>query len=339
MRVRALLYLPAVVALTAAVALFALAQGPGLTFGRVLEALGSGLGMASAEAQDGVIVNEVLLPRVLVAILSGASLAMAGTVMQALFRNPLASPEVLGTSAGSALGAVVAIAAGLAGVSIFAAPAFAFAGASLVSIFVYLAASRAGGFSITGILLAGIAMNTLVGAVTVFFVSLSFQNFQSSAPIMFWLMGGLDLVGFPHAAIVGGGLVIFGVLSLPLLRDMDLLALREESAASLGVDIKRLRITLLIVACGMTATAVSCTGGIAFIGLVVPHMVRLMVGPSHRALIPCAAVTGSLVLLSAYCVCKMVPAESELRPGVVTSLLGAPFFFWLLIRHRRGSEL
>ncbi len=89
----------------------------------------------------------------------------------------------------------------------------------------------------------------------------------------------------------------------------------------------------------MTATAVSCTGGIAFIGLVVPHMVRLMVGPSHRTLIPCAAVTGSLVLLSAYCVCKMVPAESELRPGVVTSLLGAPFFFWLLIRHRRGSEL
>jgi iron complex transport system permease protein len=139
--------------------------------------------------------------------------------------------------------------------------------------------------------------------------------------------------------ITGGGLVLFGGALIPFLRDMDVLTLKEESAASLGLDVARVRQMLLLLACGLTAATVANTGGITFIGLVVPHMGRLLVGPSHRGLLPCVAVLGALVLVLSDYVCKLAPADFNLRLGVVTSMLGAPFFLVLLVRHRQGKAL
>lgn len=331
----------AAVALLAA-GVFSLAQGRAdLTVGEVVRALAGGAGLVDGvDETHATIVNVVRLPRILVAALAGACLALAGAVMQAVFRNPLASPEVMGTAAGSALGAVAAIALGLAGVSGLAVTAMAFLGAALVSWVVYVAASGPQGVSVTGLLLAGIAVNTLVGAGTTFVVSMVFGDYQASAEVMHWLMGGLDKVhGATPVAIVGGGLVAFGMLLAPFVRDMDLLTLREEGAASLGVNVPLVRQVLLLAACGLTAAAVSCTGGIVFIGLVVPHMVRLVVGPAHRGLLPCAALTGGLVLVLADLACKSMPGASSLPLGVATSAIGGPYFFWLLTRYRRGHAL
>jgi iron complex transport system permease protein len=314
-------------------------SGAGLEVGEAWRALGAGLGLFEGVPDSHrAIVFDVRLPRVLVAVFAGASLAIAGTVMQAVFRNPLASPEIMGTTAGSALGAVIAIAVGLAGTTALAVPAFAFAGSGAVSFIVYAAAAAGGGATVLGILLAGMAMNLLAGAATTFVVSLSFGHWDKSNEILHWLMGGLDNSTLRSAWIVLIGLVVFAGALVPFLRDMDLLTLRDESAQALGIRVTTLRKGLLFVACGVTATAVSSTGGIAFVGLVVPHMVRLLVGPVHRGLLPCAAVGGGLILLLADVLCQSVPS-SDLRAGVVTTVLGAPFFLYLLGRHRRGLAL
>ncbi len=315
---------------------------PGVGVGDVLRAIAYGVGIGADSVPVGhvAIVFDVRLPRILVAVFAGAALALAGTVMQAVFRNPLASPDVMGTHAGSALGAVLAIGLGLASHSVLAAPALAFLGAIAVSAVVYLAAAGRGGASVTGILLAGMAMNALVGAATVFVVSLFwYGDYTRSGAVLQWLLGGLDLATMQRAAIVAGGLVLFGAALVPFLRDLDLLTLRDESAGSLGVNVARLRQGLLVIACGITATTVSCTGGIVFVGLVVPHMVRLLVGPAHRALAPCAAAGGALILLLADAICQLAPSALDLRAGVVTAGLGAPFFLYLLARHRRGYAL
>lgn len=308
-----------------------------LGIGDIATGLGRELGLVGgADEKAQWILVELRLPRLLVALFAGASLAMAGVIMQAVFRNPLASPEVMGTAAGAAFGAVLAIVSGLAAASTLAAPAAAFAGAGAVSLMVYVAAAGPGGVSVTGLLLAGIAMNTLIGALIAFVIALFFRNTEIAGPVLFWLMGGLETQTMQNAGIVGGGLLVFGVTALPFLRDMDLLTLKDESAESLGINVGRLRQILLFLACGLTASAVSCTGGIVFVGLVVPHLVRLSIGPAHRRLLPGAAITGALVLVLADCVVKLFPG-AQLRLGVVTSLIGAPFFLHLLQRYRRGT--
>lgn len=309
-------------------------------FGEVVNALGSGLGLVDGVPESHeTILFTIRLPRILVAILAGASLAVAGTVMQAVFRNPLASPEIMGTASGSALGAVFAIWLGLASVSVLAVPVFAFVGAAAISAVVYLAASGRGGVTVTGILLAGMAMNSLAGAGTAFVVSSAFDTWERSTEIMHWLIGGLDKATTQSVWIMASGLGLFAFVLVPFVRDMDLLTLQEESAESLGVRVSFLRQVLLVAACGLTASAVSTTGGIVFVGLVVPHMARLLVGPSHRGLLPCAAVAGALILIIADLFCQVAVRDEELRIGVVTAGLGAPFFLFLLARHRRGYAL
>ena len=325
---------------TVATMIYLLLRGTGgLGIDEVFAAIATGAGWSdSAPPNHVAILYDVRLPRVLVALFAGGSLAVAGTVMQAVFRNPLASPEIMGTAAGSALGAVIAIALGLASASVLAAPAFAFLAAGVVSFFVYAVAAGRGGATVTSILLAGMAMNSLIGAATAFVVTLFFGSWDKSSEILHWLMGGLDKSTMDSAWVVIVGAVGFVLALVPFLRDMDLLTLEDAGAKSLGVEVVRLRKLLLGIACGITATAVSCTGGIVFVGLVVPHMVRLAVGPAHRALLPCAAVAGGLILLIADGVCQAW-TEVNLRIGVVTAVLGAPFFLFLLRRHQRGLSL
>ncbi len=341
-RISPTLFLAVAAPLLAVVAMAHLVQGraEGVGTGEVLRVLGNWIGMGGEVSEPHeYMITSIRLPRLLVAIFAGASLSVAGAVMQAVFRNPLASPEIIGTTAGSSLGGALAIVLGVAAFSIYAVPLVSFIVALSVTLLVFSLAGAGGKFSVTSLLLAGIAMNTLVGSITAFVVTLSFGTYNASTDVVFWLMGGLDARTFQHVLITGGGLVLFGGALMPFLRDMDVLTLKEESAASLGLDVARVRQVLLLLACGLTAATVANTGGITFIGLVVPHMGRLLVGPSHRGLLPCVAVLGALVLVLSDYVCKLAPPDFNLRLGVVTSMLGAPFFLVLLVRHRQGKAL
>ncbi|MHC4078825.1 MAG: FecCD family ABC transporter permease [Planctomycetota bacterium] len=322
---------------TLLLATLSLLQGPKpLGLGAVLESLGAGLGLWD-DVHEGqqAIVNTVRLPRMLGAIMAGACLAMAGTVMQAVFRNPLASPEVIGTTQGAAFGGVIAIATGFSAMG--GNQLGSFVGAWLVTVVVFVIASGPAGFSVSSLLLAGIAMNSLMGALISFTMTLRFDNWVASVEILHWLLGSMERATPENSWILLAGLVVFGLPLAAFLRDLDLLTLKDDGAAALGVNVARLRKVLVFLACGLAATTVSVTGGIFFIGLVVPHMARLIVGPAHRGLLPCAGVLGAFVLLLADYLCRVV--FPGLRVGVVTSALGAPFFLILLFRHRRGMEL
>ncbi len=326
---------------TLLLATLSLLQGPkDLSLGQLLESLAAGLGLVDGVHQgQQAIVNTVRLPRMLGCVLGGACLAMAGTVMQAVFRNPLASPEIIGTTQGAAFGGVIAIALGFSAQFTCATQLASFAGAWLVTVVVFVIASGPAGFSVFSLLLAGIAVNSLMGALISFTMTLRFDNWVASSEILFWLLGSMEKVTPEDSWILLTGLLVFGLPLVAYLRDLDLLTLKDDGAAALGVNVARLRKVLVVLACGLAATTVSVTGGIFFIGLVVPHMARLIVGPAHRGLLPCAGVLGAFVLLLADYLCRVVFPGAGLRVGVVTSVLGAPFFLFLLARHRRGKEL
>lgn len=337
---RARAFALATLVLLVVAATWALSRGtPDLSLGDTWRALLAHFGSGTVEGNRALIVGSVRFPRVLVAALAGASLALAGTTMQAVFKNPLASPEVMGTMMGAALGQLLAIVTGLSELHVLMTPLCALVMAALVSVIVWSIASGPGGVSVTAILLAGIAMNSLLGAGVAFVTQAISANPYRSNEVMFWLMGGLESKGWSHAAIVAGGLLAFGLLILPFVRELDLLTLRDDGASSLGVNVPLVRNLMLLAACGLTASTVANTGGIAFVGLVVPHVVRMIVGPAHRALLPCSALGGACVLVAADGICRALVADMDLKLGVVTSALGAPFFLVLLWRHRRGQTL
>jgi iron complex transport system permease protein len=297
------------------------------------------IGLGEIDELTRQIVLQMRLPRLLVAVAGGAALGLAGAAMQATFRNPLASPDVVGTAAGAALGGALAIVARAAEVNALAVPVASLLGASFVTWLVFAFAGVGARFSATSLLLAGIAMNTLAGALTTFVVTLTVDNYTASSKVLFWLMGGLDAQNWSKAAITAVGAVVFGVPLLLRARELDVLVLNDDSAFSLGLDAATARRWLLWFACGLTATTVANTGGIAFLGLVVPHLARLLVGPAHRVLLPAAALLGAFVLVLADLACRNLPVTVNVRLGVVTSLLGAPYFLYLLRRHQRGEEL
>ena len=301
--------------------------------------VGSWFGGASPEPAEAFAFSSMRLPRLLVAIFGGASLAIAGAVMQATFRNPLASPDLVGTAAGAAFGGAVTLVLGFEAHHVLMMPLGSLVGAIAVTSLVFVLARSHGRFAVATLLLAGIALHTLVGALTAFVVTFTYDNYTASSRVLFFLMGGLDDRNWGHAWITLGGCVLFTAMVLPRVRELDLLTLHDDSAHSLGVDPGRARRWLVWCACGLTATTVANTGGIAFVGLVVPHLARLLVGPSHRVLLPTAALLGAVLLVGSDLVCRLVPADWNLRLGVVTALLGAPYFLLLLARHRRGEAL
>lgn len=311
------------------------APGPG-TF---LAWLATWFGGPAIEPADAFVFGQMRLPRLLVAMFGGASLALAGAVMQATFRNPLASPDLVGTAAGAAFGGASTIVFGLAAAHVLMVPLGSLVGATVVTGLVFVLAQSHGRFQVATLLLAGIALHTLVGALTAFVVTFTYDNYTASSRVLFWLMGGLDDRTWSNAWITIGGFVLFGAMVAPRARELDLLTLHDDSAHSLGVDAARARRWLVWCACGLTAATVANTGGIAFVGLVVPHLARLLVGPAHGVLLPTAALLGAVLLVGSDLACRLVPPDWNLRLGVVTALFGAPYFLVLLARHRRGEEL
>ena len=325
---------PVLLALLALAFLASLAFGElRLSFGQVFAALtGGGDDIART------VVRDFRLPRALVGMAVGAALGASGVVMQAFFRNPLASPGLLGVSSGGALGAVAVLALGPtlgAGLGFAAATMWALPLASIVGAFaatgaVLMLAQRGAGTE--RLLLSGVALNALLGAGTSFLLTTTAGHFEVNAQILFWLMGGLESRSWEHVWMGVPPILLACLLLLPLGRAMDLLSLGEQSAQSLGVDVRRLRRQLIVLSTILTALATAVAGIVGFVGLVVPHVLRLAFGPDHRRLLPYSMLGGATFLLACDLVTRTFPLG--LRLGVVTALVGGPFFLWLLRRPR-----
>lgn len=275
----------------------------------------------------------VRLPRVVLALLVGASLGCAGALMQGVFGNPLAEPGIVGISSGAALGAIGAIVLGLGGLGAWSISLPAFVVGVLATLLVY-AVSRSGGRTeVVTLILAGIAINTIGGAGIGLLTY--FSDDAQLRSITFWTLGSVASATWPTVAAVAPA-ALLGLLIAPrFARPLDLMALGEQPARHLGVPVERTRIAVILVVALLTAAAVAVAGVIGFVGLVVPHIVRMIAGPGHRVLLPASALGGALVLTAADLFCRTVAAPAEIPLGSLTALIGGPFFFWLLLRTRR----
>jgi iron complex transport system permease protein len=288
-----------------------------------------GHGLLDRDSLAGTILWQIRLPRLLVGVLVGAALSASGLIMQAYFRNSLASPGLLGVSSGGAAGAVIAIAAGWAGASLLVLPAAAIIGAMVATAAVLSLARK--GASTERLLLAGVALNALLGAVTSYVLSQANVSFERNGQILFWLLGGLEDRTWEHA-VMALPIVLGAIVLWPLGRQMDLLSLGADEAQSLGVNVRRLRRQLLVLSTLMTALATAVAGTVGFVGLIVPHLLRLLVGPEHKRLVPLSLIGGAAFVVACDIFGRSV---GGLRLGIVTSLVGAPFFLWLLRRTER----
>ncbi len=290
---------------------------------------------------------ELRLLRALASIAVGASLALAGAYLQGLFRNGLASPSVVGVTAGSVFGASLAMAwiggfgielvstqSGLGAPMIVTSAAFL--GATLTTFAVASIATVSGKLSVPTLLLAGVAMNTLIAGWIAALQSLTLRDMDVSRAVLAWTFGTLDDRSGWQVLLLWGGLLI-SCLTIPCVAlELDLLAGGEEDAAALGVDVPRVKVCVLLAAALSTALAVSIAGQIAFLGLVVPHVVRMLVGASHRFVLPLSVLLGGSFLLGCDLAQRALLGEGALRPGVVLSILGGPFFLALLLKNRRA---
>jgi len=278
-------------------------------------------------SQEGVIVFRIRLPRALLAVLVGGGLGLAGASFQALLRNPLADPYILGVSGGSAftavLGMIFSFYLGFAVV-----PLFAFLGA-LLAIFLVLSVARIGGrMPVLTLLLAGVVVNAFFSALVMLVLSIAPSHHLPSA--IFWMMGGLSPKNYWVIGLVGLYYLPGIFILLGMAREFNLFSLGEESAEQLGVNVEKSKLVAFIFASLVTAVGVSVSGLIGFLGLIVPHIIRLIFGPDHRLLLPASFIFGAIFLIWCDFLARMMIAPAELPVGVITALLGGPFFIWLL---------
>ena len=282
---------------------------------------------------------DIRLPRLIVGALAGSCLAICGAVMQGMFRNPLASPSILGVSSGASLGAVISIYLGLASVSVWALPLFAFIGAGLTLFLIYRISSQRGHAVIGTLLLAGVAMAAFNSALSSLILALSLDSWGVGQMIIYWTMGGLDGRTWDHVFLILPPALLGISLLLLFSRPLDALLLGETHASSVGVDVARTRLYLLLITSCLDGAAISVCGGVSFIGLVVPHIMRLVLGPHHRYLLPASALGGALCLVAADLFLRTLSPEQAIPLGVVTAAFGAPFFLFLLVRKRWSMSL
>ena len=317
-----------------------LAISPTEVVGSIVRAIG----IDNAWAPTDRIVESTLwvvrFPRVVMALAVGAALAVAGAVMQAIFGNPLAEPGVVGVSSGAALGAAAAIvlggSIGMAGaLGSWGTAAFAFTGGLLATLLVYFVSRANGRTEVVTLLLTGIAINAFAGAGLAFMLFLG--NAASREQIVFWQLGSLNGSRWQEVLVTGVVAVAGTVVAIVIARRLDLLALGERSARHLGINVEALRIGSIVLVALLTGVAVAFSGIIAFVGLVVPHIIRMAIGPSHRPLIIASAVGGGALMVLADLLARTIVSGADLPIGMLTSLVGGPFFFYLLSRQRKRS--
>jgi iron complex transport system permease protein len=267
----------------------------------------------------------------------GFSLAAAGTIMQGIFKNPMADPGVIGISSGAALGAVSALYFGLAARSLVALPLAAIAFSLVTLVTVFLIATTRGHTSVATLLLTGIALNMIFGALTSFIIAMSTREFDVGRVIVTWLMGDLNNRSWEHVQIVFPTTVLAVLGTLFFVKDLNILMIGEETAANLGVNIPLARNSLLLFSSIMTGGAIAVAGVIGFVGLLAPHMVRALIGPDNRKLVPIAGLMGAAFVIYADLFVRLV-VQVDLKVGVLTSILGGPFFLVLIVRYRKRFE-
>lgn len=299
----------------------------------IVAIIGSQLGIVSTEKlaftpEQQAVLWYIRMPRMLVGMLVGAALGTTGAVMQGLFSNPLADPGIIGVSSGAATGAVLSIALGLTGYGIFYMPAFAFAGSILAIIITVFLAMRHGKIPVLTLMLSGVAVGMLLAAVTS--ATLTMISEQQLQQYMFWMVGGLDYRRWEHVLLAFYPITIGILILCVMARQLNILALGETEARAVGMNVMPMRLFLLLVASLTTATAVCVSGNIGFIGLVIPHVMRMLVGPDHRVLLPTSAIAGAVFLLLCDTLGRAIMPPAEIRVGIMTALLGTPYFLYLL---------
>ncbi|TJZ78407.1 iron ABC transporter permease [Rhodococcus oryzae] len=301
--------------------------------GSVLHRIGLDLGPMPAHPSGEVTLWQVRFPRVALAIVVGAGLACAGALLQGVFANPLAEPGVIGVSAGAAVGASAVIVTGGAFVAGPPVAAAAFLAGLITTALVYLLARSEGRTEVVTLVLTGIAINAFAGGLIAYFTFAASPAARDQ--IVFWQLGSLNGATWNSVAIVAPMAAVGIAVTMTMATKLDLLALGESAAAHLGVNVERVRQLAVVVVALLVASSVAFTGIILFVGLVVPHLMRMIVGPGHRLLIPASALGGAILLLAADLGARTLVPNADLPLGMLTSLVGGPFFFWLLRRTRR----
>lgn len=317
--------------------LFTLSLLAGVSIGAIPLSFWS-LATQQASNLESTVFFEIRAPRVVLAACVGGVLGLAGAALQGLFRNPLADPGLIGVSAGAALGAIAMIVLGdsfaiPAGFKPYAVPAAAVAGAMLVTSFLYSFASWFGQFSMVTLLLVGIALNAMATVGIGAFEYLS--DDRQLRNLVFWMMGSFGRAGWSTTLPAIVVMLLAGFVLIRQSKGLDQLQLGEADAAYLGLDVQRLKRRVILASAAAVGAGVALSGIIGFVGLVVPHLVRLLIGPAHRLLLPGAVLLGSALMIVADLFARIVITPAELPVSLVTSALGAPFFLWLISRMRQ----
>ncbi|ACZ31774.1 transport system permease protein [Xylanimonas cellulosilytica DSM 15894] len=312
-----------------------LAVAPAEVVGSVLHRLGLDVGPLPSHPNGDAVLWTVRFPRVAMAVLVGAALATAGALMQGVFGNPLAEPGVVGVSSGAAVAASATIVFGLQALGPWTTAVAAFGGGLVATFLVYGLARSNGRTEVVTLVLTGVAINAVCGALIALLTFLA--DTQAREQIVFWQLGSLNGTRWAHVAVVAPFVAVGLAIAASRAHRLDLLALGERSARHVGVDVERLRLVAILAVALLTAAAVAFCGIIAFVGLVVPHLVRMAVGPAHRVLVPASALGGAVLLLAADLAARTAVAYADLPIGMLTALVGGPFFFWLIRRTRRQA--
>ncbi|EKU72147.1 iron ABC transporter permease [Selenomonas sp. F0473] len=321
------------------VSLFSLSWGQfDISFVQVLASLAHAAGLpvladiAVSPEQEAVLWH-IRFPRTFVGLMVGASLGASGTVMQGIFSNPLADPGIIGVSSGAAVGAVIAISLGLSEESMFFLPMFAFLGSLAAVSLTVMLSMRHGKIPVMMLLLAGVVVGMLLGAITAGILTVISE--QKMQQYLFWTIGSLDYRRWEHVLLGVGPICIGLAVMLFMARHLNILVLGDVEARAVGMPVTRYRLLLLAVASMTTATGVCISGNIGFVGLIVPHMMRMIVGPDHRRLLPASILAGGMLLVFCDTLGRVVLDPIEIRVGIMTALLGTPYFLYLLRKNRR----
>lgn len=294
--------------------------------------------------RDRIIILDIRLPRAVLGLLVGAALAVSGAVMQGLFRNPLADPGLVGVSSGASLGAVLIIVLGtslfgpvFALFGFYTLPVAAFFGGLCTTLLLYRIATRSGQTSVATMLLAGIALAALAGAITGVLIFVA--DDQQLRDLTFWGLGSLAGASWTKV-LAAAPIIILSLMVVPFLsRGLNALTLGEAAAFHMGVPVQRLKNVAIVSVAAATGASVAVSGGIGFVGIVVPHVLRLVIGPDHRFLLPASALLGGTLLIFADMIARTIVPPAELPIGIITAFAGAPFFLWILLRGRSHMGL
>ncbi|OCP36423.1 FecCD family ABC transporter permease [Ensifer sp. LC163] len=294
--------------------------------------------------RDRIIILDIRLPRAVLGMLVGASLAVSGVVMQGLFRNPLADPGLVGVSSGASLGAVLLIVLGsavfgplFALFGFYALPVAAFIGGLVTTLLLYRIATRGGQTSVATLLLAGIALGALTGAFTGVLIFMA--DDKQLRDVTFWGLGSLAGANWTKIA-AAAPIILLSLAVTPFLsRGLNAITLGEAAAFHMGIPVQRMKNIAIVSVAAATGASVAVSGGIGFVGIVVPHLLRLVIGPDHRYLLPASALLGGTLLILADMIARTIASPAELPIGIVTAFIGAPFFLWILLRGRTNMGL